>query len=95
MSGVVERLTLAADVLGRHVLDSPELQTRTFTALDGQTTLPDIHFVNGSFDVIDGAFGLKFNAGGKLLIDLNVLVKLNNAGLRDKVTPLLGLEYSF
>jgi hypothetical protein len=93
--GVVERLTLAADVLGRHVSSSPQLQTRTFTALDGQTTFPDIHFVDGSFDVIDGAFGLKFNAGGKLLIDLNVLVKLNNSGLRDKVTPLLGLEYSF
>ena len=93
--GVAERLTLAADVLGRHVSNSPELQTRTFTALNGQTTFPDIHFVNDSIDVIDGAFGLKFNAGGKLLIDLNVLVKLNNAGLRDKVTPLFGLEYSF
>lgn len=93
--GVVERLTLAADVLGRHVSSSPQLQTRTFTALDGHNTFDDIHFVNGTFDVIDGAFGLKFNAGGKLLIDLNVLVKLNNSGLRDKVTPLLGLEYSF
>ena len=51
--------------------------------------------MSGSFDVIDGAFGLKFNAGGKLLIDLNVLVKLNDSGLRDKVTPLFGLEYSF
>lgn len=93
--GVVEKLTLAVDVLGRHVTNSPQLQTKTFTALDGQTTFPDIHFANGTFDVIDGAFGLKFNAGGKLLIDLNVLVKLNNAGLRDKVTPLFGLEYSF
>ena len=93
--GVSERLTLAFDVLGRHVIDSPRLQTRTFTALDGHTTFPDIHFATGSFDVIDGAAGLKFNAGGKLLIDLNVLFKLNNAGLRDKVTPLFGLEYSF
>ena len=93
--GVAERLTLAFDVLGLHVIDSPRLETKTFTALDGTTTLPDIRFVNGSFDVIDGAVGLKFNAGGKLLIDLNVLFKLNNAGLRDKVTPLLGLEYSF
>ncbi len=93
--GVGGRLTLAADVLGRHVIDSPRLQTRTFTGLDGRTTLPDIGFTTGSFDVITGAFGLKFNPAGKLLIDLNVLVKLNEAGLRDKVTPLVGLEYSF
>ena len=93
--GGAERLTLAFDVLGRHVIDSPRLETKTFTALDGTTTLPDIRFVNGSFDVIDGAAGFKFNAGGKLLIDFNVLFNLNNAGLRDKVTPLFGLEYSF
>ncbi len=93
--GVASRLTLVADVLGRHVIDSPRLQTKTFTGLDGRTTLPDIGFETGSFDVITGAFGLKFNPGGKLLIDLNVLVKLNEAGLRDTVTPMVGLEYSF
>ena len=59
------------------------------------TSLPDIKFGTGSFDVVNGSFGLKINAAGKLLFDLNVLVKLNNAGLRDKVTPFVGLEYSF
>jgi hypothetical protein len=93
--GASERLTLALDVLGRRVIDSPQLQTRTFTGLDGHTTLPDIHFVTGSFNVINGSFGLKFNPTGKLLVDLNVLVKLNDAGLRAKVTPFFGVEYSF
>ncbi len=94
-AGLAKRLTLVADVLGRHVIDSPQLQTKTFTGLDGTTTLPDIGFTTNSFDVITGAFGLKFNPGGKLLIDLNVLVKLNESGLRDTVTPMVGLEYSF
>ena len=94
--GAADRLTLAFDVLGRRVIDSPRLQSQTFTALDGHTTLPDIHFLpSASFNVLNGSFGLKFNPTGKLLVDLNVLVKLNDAGLRAKVTPFFGVEYSF
>jgi hypothetical protein len=94
--GVFSRLTLAADVLGRHVIDSPRLHPKTFVGLDAaKTQLPDIGFSTDSFDIVNGAFGLKFNPGGKLLVDFNVLVKFNEAGLRDKVTPLFGLEYSF
>jgi hypothetical protein len=93
--GAAERLTIALDVLGRRVIDSPRLESKTFTALDGHTTLPDIHFVTGSFNIVNGSFGVKFNPMGKLLVALNVLVKLNDAGLRSKVTPFFGVEYSF
>lgn len=93
--GVFDRLTVALDVLGRRVIDSPRLQSSTFTSIDGVTTLPDIKFGTGSFDVVNGSFGIKINAAGKLLFDFNVLVKLNDAGLRDKLTPFFGLEYSF
>lgn len=93
--GVFDRLTVALDVVGRRVIDASRLQSSTFASIDGTTTLPDIKLGTGSFDVVNGAFGLKFNAAGKLLLDLNVLVKLNDAGLRDKVTPFVGLEYSF
>jgi hypothetical protein len=39
--------------------------------------------------------GFKLNLVQRLLVDVNVLFKLNDNGLRDKVTPLLGLEYTF
>ena len=39
--------------------------------------------------------GFKANVAGSLLIDVNMLFKLNENGLRDKLTPLIGLEYSF
>ena len=58
-------------------------------------TLPDIHFQNETFNIVNGSGGFKINAAGKLLIDLNVLFKLNNSGLRDAVTPLFGVEYTF
>jgi hypothetical protein len=59
------------------------------------STFPNIHFDTGSFSVVDGAVGLKINLGGKLLADFNALFKLNEAGLRDTFTPLVGIEYSF
>jgi len=94
--GVTPRITLALDVLGRRILKSPRLQTETFHALDGTSTFPNIHFIqDANFNVTNGAAGLKINVGGRLLLDFNVLFKLDKGGLRDKITPLVGFEYSF
>jgi hypothetical protein len=92
---VTGNLTLAADVIGRRILDARRLSPRTFTAIDGRTTFPDISFVRGSENEISGAVGFKFNPRGRLLIDANVLFSLDDHGLRDSVTPLVGLEYGF
>jgi hypothetical protein len=92
---VAKRLTLVGDLLGRHFIDTPRLQTTTFTALDGTTTLPDITFSNESFDELFAATGLRWNVTGGLLLDVNVLFSLTDTGLRDKVTPLASLAYSF
>jgi hypothetical protein len=94
--GVTSRLTLAADVLARRVIHSPRVSASTFEALDGHSTFADIAFARGqSFDVVDAALGLKLNVAGRLLVDGNVVLKLNDAGLRDKATPLVGIEYTF
>jgi hypothetical protein len=89
------RITAAVDVLGRYVIDSPRLQLEDFHALDNQTILPNITFTSGSFHEISAAAGLKINLFGRLLLDMNLLVRLNQAGLRDKISPLVGIEYAF
>jgi hypothetical protein len=38
---------------------------------------------------------MKINVGGRLLVNANLLVRLNDVGLRDKVSPLVGIEYAF
>jgi len=93
--GVSKKLTLALDLLGRRVIDGERLSTETFQALDNQSTFPNVRFQTESFNVIDGAVGVKINPTGSLLVDFNLLFKLNDSGLRDTVTPLLGIEYSF
>jgi hypothetical protein len=89
------RLTVAFDVLGRYVIDAERLRSETFHALDGRSTFPNIVFARDSYNAVSGSIGLKGNLFGRFLMDVNVLFALDNNGLRDKVTPLIGLEYSF
>jgi hypothetical protein len=93
--GVNKKLTVALDVVGRRVIDGEQVARDTFTALDNHSQFPSVRFTKASYNVIDGAIGLKANPGGGLLIDMNVTFKLNDEGLRDRVTPQIGIEYSF
>ena len=77
------------------MIDGEQVASDTFTALNNRSQFPSVRFSRGSYNVIDGAVGLKANPGGGLLLDLNITFKLNDGGLRDRVTPLLGIEYSF
>ncbi|MGE5125655.1 MAG: hypothetical protein ACM3PV_05155 [Betaproteobacteria bacterium] len=92
--GVSKRVTLGFDFLGTHVIDSPRLVREVFTAANGNA-FPQIGFVKESYNMGNGAVGLKFNPVGQMLIDLNLLFKLDSAGLRANVTPLVGIEYAF
>ena len=41
------------------------------------------------------SLGVKYNVYGNLLLTANVLFPITKGGLRDKFTPLFGLDYSF
>jgi hypothetical protein len=88
-------LTVAFDLLGRYLIDAERLRLEAFHGLDGVSTFPNIVFERDSYNALSGAIGLKGNVFGRLLLDFNLLFKLDEKGLRDKVTPLIGLEYSF
>jgi hypothetical protein len=89
------RITLALDVLGRYIIDSPRVELSDFHALDGRSVYPNITFDTGSINELSSAVGLKINVAGRLLVNTNLLVRLNDGGLRDKVSPLVGIEYAF
>lgn len=89
------RLTAAVDLIGRYVIDTPRLRRETFRALDGVTQLPNIVFGRGSFNELSAALGLKLNVAGPLLLNLNMLMRLNSVGLRDKISPMVAFEYAF
>lgn len=89
------RLTLAFDVVGRYILKSERLTPQEFHALDGKSVFPNIVFKRDSFNALSGTFGVKANVLQRLLLDVALLFKLDEHGVRDKVTPLIGLEYAF
>jgi hypothetical protein len=90
-----DRLTLAFDVLGRYLINAERISLQDFHALDGKSVFPNIGFSQGSFNTLSGSMGFKLNVFGRLLIDANLLFALDNHGVRDKVTPLIGFEYAF
>src|SRR6185295_6722080 len=89
------RMTLVFDLLGVNIIKAERLQRETFQALDGRSTFPNVSFTRSSFNSLSGAFGVKASLLDRLLVDVNLLFKLDEHGLRDKVTPLIGLEYAF
>jgi hypothetical protein len=89
------RLTVAVDVLGTYVIDSQRLQPQTFHALDGVSVFPNIGFARESFNTLNGSIGMKADIIQRLLLQLNLMFKIDEHGLRDKVTPLVGIEYTF
>jgi len=89
------RLTVAFDLLGRYLFDAERLGFEDFHALDGTSVFPNVTFSPQSFNILSGSLGAKINVIGRALLDVNVLFALDNHGVRDKVTPLVGFEYSF
>ncbi len=94
-TGLGQRATFDVDLLGRRVVDGETLTPVTFHALDNVSTFPTVRFGTSSYDTYDGSVGAKLNPTTHLLVDLNVLFKLNSSGLRSTITPLVGIEYSF
>jgi hypothetical protein len=89
------RFTFAIDLLGQYLIDSPRVRVEEFVALDGRSVFQTLAFKEDSFNELSGAVGFKLNVVENLLVDFNLLFNIDNNGLRDKVTPLIGLEYAF
>jgi hypothetical protein len=47
------------------------------------------------YNILNGSVGIKYRAVGKLVLTGNVLLKMNDSGLRATAIPLVGVSYSF
>lgn len=72
----------------------PTQQCNAPQFLTTSTVDPNVQQFNGDYTTSDLAVGLRFRPFGKLLLTANSIVKLNDAGLRSKFVPLLGITYS-
>jgi hypothetical protein len=95
--GVTDRFSMTIDWLGRRSMDSPRVRVIDFNAVgpDRSAVFQDIEIFRDSFWASSAAVGFKANVVGSLLIDVNLRFTAGSNGLTDRVTPLIGIEYSF
>jgi Putative MetA-pathway of phenol degradation len=101
--GASPRITVVADFIGRTFQDMLRLQDATIPHSFKQgdsapletTTLSTISETTGSLNSLLGTAGVKINPWRNLLISAHVLFPFNDAGLRSKLTPVVGVDYSF
>ena len=100
--GVSKRLTVSADYLGQELINAAYIQTQTYTsagplAATGQVgTFQTIApAANRTYNQSDAAFGFKFNVFDRFLVTGNMIVALNDGGLRQRITPLVAVSYAF
>jgi hypothetical protein len=96
--GLSKRFTLAADLVGQHFFDAPQISTpKSVTAtVNGQPTVfSSVLPINGGYNVDNLALGVKANPWRNLLLLGNMTIKLDSGGLRATIVPLAGVSYSF
>lgn len=84
------QLATTANVLGL----GPACPSVNCNALNGTVSTVGVKS-NSAFDEDNVAVGIKMNPVGKLVLSANVMIKLNDAGLRANYVPLVGISYKF
>jgi hypothetical protein len=87
---VVKPVTLAFDLLGRHVLNNKRPEPNQAPGAFLTNTLR----IAGD-DILTASVGVKVNPWKDVLLLGNVLIPLNSTGLRADVIPTIGVEISF
>jgi hypothetical protein len=96
------RITIVGDVIGRAIQDTVRLDVTNvrlpdYLNFDSTTTIPLTGFVPrvGNLNQVLGSAGAKYNPTGNALLAFNLLFPLNDVGMRDNLTWVVGFEWSF
>lgn len=103
-------ITVAADVISNEFQNSPSIALTTYnqttsysqgsygpTAASTIGNLPTVNIVNHTFTAADFSGGVKWKPFSKrnLVLYGNVLIPINDVGLRTDPSPSVGISYSF
>jgi hypothetical protein len=92
--GVRKWMTIAVDVLAERVFDAHRIEI-TASAVNADN-FPSIKASpTSAYNRTDGSAGIKLKPYRNLIITGNVLIKLDQGGLRTRMVPLAGISYTF
>jgi hypothetical protein len=99
------RITIIGDIVGRNLRDAGrlELQNKTFQFQPPGNPPPPIGSMqfeefeprSGNLNLLFATAGVKFNPTGNLLFSASVLYPLTDAGLKSRLTTIIGMDYAF
>lgn len=92
------RLTLNADVTGRDLVNGGHLSYRAIPFRGNPFGISSASIATvdpRGLQQLTGVFGVKWNVENAAVLTANVLTPLNSAGLRDRITPMVGIEWGF
>ncbi|MBI2686141.1 MAG: hypothetical protein HYX27_07485 [Acidobacteria bacterium] len=92
--GLTRKFTVAADYLGQTQLQGNRVNLINYAAANG-TAFPNVQVNRARLAQNAASLGIKANPIGELLVTFNLLVALDENGLRDRVAPMIGLSYTF
>ena len=93
-AGLTPRITLAADVMDQRILNGQRSFVRSFQGADGNS-YQTLEFPYETRDEYNLSFGVKAAMPRDFVLTWNVLVRLNEAGLRARVVPLVAASVAF
>jgi hypothetical protein len=88
------RLTASFDLLDQVIISGQRTLLRPFQSSDG-TKYSQIYFDDITRQEFNASAGFKAKVVSSLVVTGNVMFRLNQAGLRTRISPLLGVSYLF
>lgn len=88
-------MTVAFDALSQQVFDSQRVSLTSVLQTSQNVSYPSLAVSTQSYNRTDGSIGLKVKPVRNLIATANLLVKLDQGGLRARTVWLGGLSYTF
>lgn len=90
------RVTLVGELFGRRLQELHEL-TDVYQAPSQLSGVETMRWVaeEGGVSTSYAVMGAKWNVGGTMVLNANLLLRLTDAGLRARVTPSISMDYAF
>ncbi len=92
--GINKRASAVFDIIGQVTINTEQIALSTYTAANGAQA-PTFTITNGNVPITSASLGAKVNPWKNLLLSGNMLIKLNDAGLRATIVPYGSVSYTF
>jgi hypothetical protein len=91
--GVRSNFTVSADWVGQRLFDGVRVRQDPLVVPGG--SYPRLGFPTGDFGINNASLGAKYTLADRVLFTGNALIAVDEGGLRQRVTPLLGVSVLF